>query len=182
MDAPTSTSRLLLGHDYKGRYCPGRSHKGDGIWQPVALTKLTWGAGGVWAVTISIPKHFRGSQTEKRLTANGTNHVHSKTATTRHWSIFPKDHEITHSNRRDWNVFSKPRLCYTDDISVVLASDTLEFIDFASQITCVRDKKGRNRRFRLDAGPRRKRPSIVDIRMQMSPVQTIQIFPPSLRS
>ena len=112
MDAPTSTSRLLLGHDYKGRYCPGRSHKGDGIWQPVGLTKLTWGAGGVWAVTISIPKHFRGSQTEKRLTANGTTHVHSKTATTRHWSIFPKDHEITHSNRRDWNVFSKPRLLH----------------------------------------------------------------------
>ena len=42
-----STSRLLLGHDYKGRYCPRRLHKGDGICQPVALTKLTWGAGGV---------------------------------------------------------------------------------------------------------------------------------------
>ena len=72
--------------------------------------------------------------------------------------------------------------CYTNDVSVVLASGTLKFIDFTSQRTCVRDKKGRNRRFRLNAGPRRKRPSIVDIRMQMSPVQTVQIFPPSLRS
>ena len=124
----------------------------------------------------------RRGKLRKRLTANGTIHVHSKTATTRHRSIFPKDHEITHSNRRDWNVFSKPRLCYTDDVSVVLASDTLEFIDFTSQRTCVRDKKGRNRRLRLNAGPRRKRPSIVDIRMQMSPVQTVQTFPPSLRS
>ena len=72
--------------------------------------------------------------------------------------------------------------CYTNDVSVVLASGTLEFIDFTSQRTCVRDKKGGNRRFRLNAGPRRKRLSIVDIRMQMSPVQTVQIFPPSLRS
>ena len=30
-DAPTSTSRLLPGHDYKDRYCPGRFHRGDSI-------------------------------------------------------------------------------------------------------------------------------------------------------